>query len=151
MPKRLYRRVSSNERHLKKLKVVEPDMVTLGSDCSGLDTAAIAAKQIGLRAAVEFASEVDPRTRQLLIKQGHRPRVLFHDVMLRSPEAVPPVQIYTCGFPCQPVSTQGLHRGAKDPRSKVLRSVFRYIKKQKPAVVVLENVKGLLMKKHRPA
>ena len=124
-------------------------MVSLGSDCTGLDTVAVAAEKIGLRAVVEFASEVDPQTRKLLLRQRHRPRVLYHDMMLRSPEAVPAVQIYTCGFPCQPVSTQGLNRGAKDPRSKVLPSAFRYIAAQRPAVVVMENVKGLLAKTHR--
>lgn len=150
MPKRKrYQKVTANEHRRRQPMILQEGQVSLGSDCTGLDTVALAAAQIGLRPVVEFASEIDGPTRRLLLK-NHKPNVLYQDMKLRDPLAVPAVQIYSCGFPCQPVSSQGAGLGRHDPRTKVLKHVFRYLRAKRPAIVMLENVRGLLAKKHRP-
>ena len=52
------------------------------------------------------------------------------------------VDIITAGFPCQPHSVAGLHRGANDDRNK-WPDTLRVIREVGPRIVVLENVPGL--------
>jgi DNA (cytosine-5)-methyltransferase 1 len=60
-------------------------------------------------------------------------------------EEVPPVDILTAGFPCQPVSLAGPRRGTDDPRwlfHDILDGVRRL--PERPALLIFENVRGLL-------
>ncbi|WP_262391508.1 DNA cytosine methyltransferase [Nocardiopsis sp. CNR-923] len=60
-------------------------------------------------------------------------------------EAVPPVDILTAGFPCQPVSLAGPRRGVADERwlfDDILSGIQQM--QQRPRLLVFENVRGLL-------
>ncbi|MGB1540414.1 MAG: DNA cytosine methyltransferase, partial [Rickettsiales bacterium] len=50
----------------------------------------------------------------------------------------------TAGFPCQPFSYEGKGRGVRDPRGQVYQWIMKYARKNKPAMIMLENVKGLV-------
>lgn len=54
------------------------------------------------------------------------------------------VDIYVCGFPCQPFSMSGKRLGTSDPRGTIFNSCYSFIKNNTPKVFILENVKGLL-------
>jgi len=57
---------------------------------------------------------------------------------------IPPHDILTGGFPCQPFSIAGLKEGFKDERSNVFWKILDIIDHHQPKCVILENVKNLL-------
>ena len=57
---------------------------------------------------------------------------------------VPPHELLTAGFPCQPFSSAGKKLGVKDPRGTLFGTVVEVLAKREPAYFVLENVKRLL-------
>ena len=54
------------------------------------------------------------------------------------------VDLITGGFPCQGNSSFGKRKGLEDPRSGLIREVFRLVEESRPALVFLENVKEVL-------
>jgi len=59
-------------------------------------------------------------------------------------EDIPPHDILTGGFPCQPFSLAGRQEGFQDPRSNVFWKILQIIDHHSPKCVVLENVKNLV-------
>lgn len=53
------------------------------------------------------------------------------------------------GFPCQDISINGKQAGLNGKRSGLYRAMVEVVKRTNPHVFVAENVKGLLMKRHR--
>lgn len=64
----------------------------------------------------------------------------IHDVKV---EDVPPMDILTSGFPCQPFSIAGQKQGFKDTRSNVFWKLIEIVKHHMPKCVVFENVKNI--------
>ena len=56
---------------------------------------------------------------------------------------VPNHNILLAGFPCQPFSQAGLKKGFDDTRGTLFFDILRVLKKKKPDVLFLENVKRL--------
>jgi hypothetical protein len=61
------------------------------------------------------------------------------------PLLFPPVSVMVAGFPCQPFSVQGYRKGFSDSRGMIFFCILDFIRKQKPRVFVLENVRGLMI------
>jgi DNA (cytosine-5)-methyltransferase 1 len=59
-------------------------------------------------------------------------------------EDIPPHDILTGGFPCQPFSIAGYQEGFNDERSNVFWKILAIIDYHQPRCVVLENVKNLV-------
>ena len=59
-------------------------------------------------------------------------------------DEIPPHDILTGGFPCQPFSIAGQQKGFQDERSNVFFKILAILDKHNPRCVVLENVKNLL-------
>jgi DNA (cytosine-5)-methyltransferase 1 len=57
---------------------------------------------------------------------------------------IPPHDILTGGFPCQPFSIAGRQEGFEDRRSNVFWKILEILDYHKPRCVVLENVKNLV-------
>ena len=57
---------------------------------------------------------------------------------------IPPHDILTGGFPCQPFSIAGRQEGFNDPRSNVFWKILEIVDKHTPKCIVLENVKNLV-------
>lgn len=72
---------------------------------------------------------------------GERP---FGDVTDVNVRDIPPFDVLTAGFPCQPFSISGHKRGFADTRGTLFFEVCRIIKECQPKVVILENVKHLI-------
>ena len=63
---------------------------------------------------------------------------------------LPDFDLFTGGFPCQPFSTAGLGLGELDIRGTLFYDIVRIVTDKKPEFILLENVKGLLSRKHKP-
>lgn len=70
----------------------------------------------------------------------------FHDVTEFVDKEVPEFDMLVGGFPCQSWSIAGLRKGFSDERGQLIYNVFDILRKHKPRLLVLENVKGLLSK-----
>lgn len=64
------------------------------------------------------------------------------DITKVNPRDIPQFDLLLAGFPCQPFSNAGLKLGFEDTRGTLFFDVARIIKHHKPAMVLLENVKG---------
>jgi DNA (cytosine-5)-methyltransferase 1 len=68
----------------------------------------------------------------------------FGDIVDIDPSTIEHYDILCAGFPCQPWSNIGKHKGLNDERGSMFEQVMKFVSINKPKVVILENVKGLL-------
>ena len=109
-----------------------------GSDCTGLGTDTLAAKELKLNFKKVFGSENDPIVRyHLKTSPGMRPEKLYN----KAGKADCSVDVYCYGFPCQPYSSAGQRKGVADKRD-LSGTVADYITAHQPKVFILENVVG---------
>ena len=66
------------------------------------------------------------------------------DITKISAEDVPEHDVLAAGFPCQPFSQAGLKQGFQDTRGTLFFDVARIVEKHRPAMLLLENVKGFV-------
>ncbi len=127
-------------------------MIRVGTDCSGIEAPIQALKNLGIPFSHEFSSDIDKFCIQS-IKANYEPKVLFGDpegafpdgdITTRDIKDVPGIDLYVCGFPCQPFSAAGRKNGFAHESGNVFWSCFEVIKTKKPKYFILENVKGLL-------
>jgi DNA (cytosine-5)-methyltransferase 1 len=59
-------------------------------------------------------------------------------------DSVPPHDVLTAGFPCQPFSAAGKKLGVKDPRGTLFQSIVDVLERRAPKYFTLENVKRIL-------
>ena len=103
-----------------------------GSDCTGLGTDTLAAKELKLNFKKVFGSENDPIVRHhLKTSPGMRPEKLFNT----AGKADCSVDVYCCGFPCQPYSSAGKRKGVEDKRD-LSGTVANYITTKQPTVFI---------------
>lgn len=57
---------------------------------------------------------------------------------------IPDIDLYICGFPCQPFSMAGERKGTEDSRGTIFYECLKVIRNKKPNYFILENVKGLI-------
>ncbi len=57
---------------------------------------------------------------------------------------IPPHELLTAGFPCQPFSRAGKKKGVRDPRGHLFEIIVDVLQRHKPSFFILENVKRLL-------
>lgn len=133
-------------------KLVAARRLTVGSDCTGLATEVLALERIlDLPIHHVFMCDRDKHVQQFL-GQNYPGVPLYPDVACPARKEAPHVDIYVAGFPCQPYSAAGKNGGLADQRGgPVLNAVLDYIVSRLPKIFVLENVLGLLNKKHRDA
>jgi DNA (cytosine-5)-methyltransferase 1 len=82
--------------------------------------------------------------------QNNFPSVInFGDCTKIEPNQLPSFDLLTAGFPCQPFSEAGKHRGTNDTRGTLFYDILRIAKVKKPSFLVLENVKGLTFNNHK--
>jgi DNA (cytosine-5)-methyltransferase 1 len=65
------------------------------------------------------------------------------DICEIDPTKVPAYDVVCAGFPCQPFSQAGHHRGFEDPRGTMFFQVMKFVQRR-PIAVILENVPALL-------
>lgn len=115
----------------------------VGTDCSGMEAPIVALTNLGVPFTHEFSSEVDKHC-IATIKANFHPKIIFEDMTKRHLKDIPDMDLYVCGFPCQPFSIAGKRDGTRDPRGTVFWECLRVIQHKRPMMFVLENVQGLL-------
>lgn len=73
---------------------------------------------------------------------------VFGDITQIKSEDIPDFDVLLGGFPCQPFSQAGLHKGFSDTRGTLFFEVERIIKDKRPKAFLLENVKQLVGHDH---
>lgn len=66
------------------------------------------------------------------------------DITGIEPNTIPAYDILCAGFPCQPFSQCGQHKGFDDDRGTLFFHIMKFVSFHKPKVIILENVAGLL-------
>jgi len=116
-------------------------MLRIGTDCSGIEAPIEALKQLGIPFEHSFCCEKDTYALQS-IKANYNPQKIYTDITKRKHSLLPDIDIYVCGFPCQPFSLMGNKMGTTDSRSNIMYQCIKVIKKKLPKVFILENVKN---------
>lgn len=89
---------------------------------------------------VVFSSEIDKFARQTYFCNFNE---LPHgDITKINENDIPKHNILLAGFPCQAFSIAGQRKGFNDTRGTLFFDIARIVKKHKPEVIFLENVKG---------
>lgn len=121
-----------------------PRVLRVGTDCSGIEAPIQALKRTRIPFHHVFSSEIDKFCRKS-IEANYSPDIIFDDITSRNIEDVPDIDLYVCGFPCQPFSHAGNRRGMYDKkRGNVFESCLKVIQSKQPLFFLLENVRGLI-------
>ena len=116
-------------------------MLRIGTDCSGIEAPIQALQQLGIPFEHSFSCDIDKYAIQS-IKANYHPKKIYHDITKRKHALLPDIDIYVCGFPCQPFSLMGNKMGTEDSRSNIMYQCIKVIQKKLPKVFILENVKN---------
>ena len=93
-----------------------------------------------------FGSDITAASASTIALNYGTNHIFFSDCTDRKMCDVPEADLYHAGFPCQPFSTAGKNMGVADTRGRVLHHVLKYITQKRPPLVLLENVKGLVIR-----
>lgn len=124
----------------KKVRVFEA-FAGYGGASFGLRRAEICHEVVGYSEVDKFAAELYDKN-FLNIKN-------YGDITKIEPTDLPDFDLFTGGFPCQPFSQVGLGQGELDIRGTLFYDIIRICEVKRPKHILLENVKGLLTKRHQ--
>lgn len=114
--------------------------LTHGSFFSGIGTFEFAAENNGIKNL--FVVEIDEQKREHL-KRKFPETTIYEDVRLINENRS--VDIISFGFPCQDISrAKPGAKGITGEQSKLWKEPFRYIREQRPKIVLIENSPDLL-------
>ena len=116
-------------------------MLRIGTDCSGIEAPIQALQQMGVEFEHVFSCESDKYAVKS-IRANYNPGVIYDDITTRDHSKLPDIDMYVCGFPCQPFSSMGKKHAMVDSRSNILFHCIEVIKKKLPRFFILENVRN---------
>ena len=122
-------------------------MITLFDAFAGYGGAHFALKKAKLSHKAVGFSEVDKHA--IYIYNLNHPGVKnFGDITKINTKELPDFNLFCAGFPCQPFSQAGKGKGINDTRGTLFYDIIRICKDKKPENILLENVQGLMTRKH---
>ena len=127
-------------KNIKKIRV--------GTDCSGIEAPIVALKNMGVNFTHIFSSEINKYCIKS-IKANFEPDIIYENMSERNSSELSDIDLYICGFPCQPFSYAGKRKGMNDDRGNIFWNCLDVIKSKKPKYFILENVPGLLTHDNR--
>lgn len=128
-----------NEAHLN---TVVPDKLRMIDLFAGTGAFTHAFQGTGKVQCV-FANDMVESSKKIY-DENYEHKLTLKDLNEVKVEDIPPHDILTGGFPCQPFSLAGRQEGFQDPRSNVFWKILQIIDYHNPKCVVLENVKNLM-------
>ena len=118
-------------------------VLTIGTDCSGIEAPLEALKQMKIPFIQKFGSEIDKYSNKTREENYPKPELFYEDITKRNHKELPKnIDLYVSGFPCQSFSTAGKRLGINEPRGLILNHVIQTIEHVQPKIFILENVKG---------
>lgn len=134
---------SFREYQETELTTVIPQDLQVGTDCSGAEAPIYALRAMKIKHTQAFASDSSGPVRDFI--QANSPNLhVYEDILHRNNAETKHVDLYVAGFPCKPWSR--LHSKSRqwdEPQAKVFWGNMRFLKANKPAVAVFENVLGV--------
>jgi len=117
--------------------------LTIATDCSGIEAPIQALKQMKIPYRHLWSCDNDKYVKQS-IEANYKPEHFYEDMTQRDLSSLPAddLDLYVCGFPCQPFSLMGNKLGTNDKRGNIMMECVAVIKKKLPKVFILENVKN---------
>lgn len=116
-------------------------MKTVGSMFSGIGGFDIGFERAGFRIA--WCIEFDKAAQAVLRKRFPHAKI-YGDIREVDALELERVDVICGGFPCQDLSVAGKRAGLAGSRSGLFHDAIRIVRAIKPAIIVLENVPGLL-------
>lgn len=110
--------------------------------CTGTGAFTMASEKAGFE--VVYANDFVKESRNVYEKNFPGHIFIEQDIHDINPASVPPMDILTAGFPCQPFSVAGNRQGFDDTRSNVFWKLMSIVDFHKPRVLIFENVKNLV-------
>ncbi len=91
-----------------------------------------------------FANDFDKNCKETYDKNFKEPKLFLEDIWKINIKNIPKFDVFLGGFPCQSFSIAGDRKGFKDKRrGNLFFCITKILKKKRPPVVMLENVKNL--------
>lgn len=119
---------------------------------SGYGSQSIALERINANFEVVGISEIDKYALEAY-RVLHKKCPNYGDISKLTVEEIPEHDLLTYSFPCQDISTAGKQKGLEvgtGTRSSLLWECQRIISSKKPKFLLMENVKNLISKRHKP-
>jgi DNA (cytosine-5)-methyltransferase 1 len=135
-------------KHLSFIKHIDkkhlPTVLSVGSDCSGIEAAIQALKLLGITVNHMYSCDNDPVVRES-IAANYKPKHIYDNIVGRDHKVLPRVDLYVAGFPCQTFSMLGKREGFDNAiKGTIFFECCDTIRLTRPKCFILENVKGLL-------
>ena len=122
----------------------ENNKLKIGTDCSGIESVLYALNKLNIAYQHMFSCDNNKSVKESILA-NFKPAVFYDDIFNRDIKKMKYVDLYVCGFPCQPFSSAGKRLGFEDKiKGTVFFECYNYIKTKKPRIFILENVKGLV-------
>jgi DNA (cytosine-5)-methyltransferase 1 len=115
---------------------------------AGYGGASFALKKANIPHQTIGYSEVLPHAIKLY-ELNHKGVENFGDITEIKSDEMPDFDLFTGGFPCQTFSSAGKGLGEQDTRGTLFYDVIRICEVKQPRFILLENVKGLITKRHK--
>ena len=99
-------------RHIgKEMTCLTP--IIIGTECSGIEAPINALRRMGIAHHHAYSTECN-ESAQVWSMYNCCPHVRHKDIMTRDPYALPKVDIYICGIPCQEFSRMNQHKKSNE-------------------------------------
>ena len=122
-------------------------MIKLFDAFAGVGSPHFAFKRLNIPYQCIGFSEIE-KSAIKIYSQNHQ-SFFYGDITKIDPNKLPYFNFFTGGFPCQAFSTAGSGKGELDTRGTLFHDIIRICKVKKPENILLENVKGLISKRHQ--
>jgi DNA (cytosine-5)-methyltransferase 1 len=116
--------------------------IKIGTDCSGIEAPIQALHKLKIDYSHEFSSDIDVYAKESILA-NYKPNIFYDDMTKK--RDLPKIDIYICGFPCQPFSLAGEREGSKNKeKGNIFLHCIKAIKQTEPSLFILENVPGVI-------
>lgn len=130
-------------------KILENKPIKIFDAFAGYGGAHFGLKKANVPHEVIGYSEFDEHASKLY-ELNHGEIKNYGDITKVDPKNLPDFDLFTGGFPCQPFSMAGKGLGVLDTRGTLFFDIIRICEVKKPDHILLENVKGLTFRNHKP-